>query len=121
MIGKHVSKTRLSCELLEDRNLMAVIQLTYVNVPIVNPDGSSAMIGAGMPIEAAALAGAGLTLQQYNAPLPLNTVIANVTLSANSISSAPANNSGVGQMTITTGANTPGIGSFAAPIVNSRL
>lgn len=120
MKRKSVQPTRLQLETLESRTLLAG-DVFAQDVPMTNPNGDSVLPGYGFPGQYSTL-GAAATIG-YPTPsvgfvsVPgSNVVLTGTDLSA-SLSgsfSAPAATTGTGQMTITTGANTLGIGSFAS-------
>jgi hypothetical protein len=111
------SSTRLRVEQLESRDLLAADPFAAADLLPSNPQGSSDMSGGGFPGQVSVIAAASLgftsgttVLVSGSNPNPTN-VDPNST-AATVPAGAPSANSGVGQMTITTGANTPGIGSF---------
>lgn len=119
MKRKSVKPTRLQLESLESRDLLAA-DVFASPVPMTNPNGDSVLPGYGFPGQYSTL-GAAATIG-YPTPsvgfvsVPgSNVVLTGTDLSAslNGSFSAPAATTGTGQMTITTGANTLGIGSFA--------
>ncbi|MBI3838903.1 MAG: hypothetical protein HY288_13350 [Planctomycetia bacterium] len=102
--------TRLAVEELESRALLSANGLP----------GNSAFEGAGLPGTVAANAvSSGIAVGSFG-PLAVNGLVGGIGL-VNNVIVPPANTSGpdattgVGQMTITNGANTLGIGSFATP------
>ena len=142
MVCQEKKTLRLRLEELEDRSLLAgdSAAATPDLVP-TNPNGASVLPGGGFPAEVAAVAASAISLPAGSLTLAaglnlnsagtsafgVNTAAAGLaqtpgaaivltgdgSTSAGLFSRAPDANSGVGQMLLTTGANTPGLGSFA--------
>ncbi len=119
MKRKSVKSTRLQLESLESRDLLAADPFA-TPVPNTNPNGDGVLPGYGFPGQFSALT-LGSTIG-YPTPavgfvaVPGSNVVLNATDASTSLVgsfTAPAVTTATGQMTITTGANTPGIGSFA--------
>ncbi len=113
------SSTRLRVEQLESRALLAADPFAAADLLPNNPQGSSDMSGGGFPGQMSAMAAASLGFTSTNGTIAF-VPGTNANVDPNSTAAivpvgAPAATSGVGQMTITTGANTAGIGSFATP------
>ncbi len=116
---RRTANTRLRLEQLEPRAMLAADLFAAADLLPSNPQGSSDMAGGGFPGQVSAVAAAAAGFVNNSAI----TSVSGSNPSTNSVDStnavltapmgAPAATTGVGQMTITTGANTNGIGSFA--------
>jgi hypothetical protein len=113
------STTRLRVEQLESRDLLTADPFAAADLLPGNPQGSSDMSGGGFPGQVSAMAAASLgfintggTTVSVSGSNPNPTNVDPNSTAAIVPAGAPAATTGVGQMTITTGANTPGIGSF---------
>ena len=120
MTGDRANTTaRLRVEELESRAMMAVMGGTPDLLP-TNPDGSSDLVGDGFPGQMAAIAAAAENFAVPGFTVPTDAAQVVVTNNEQTapplVSRAPDATTGVGQMTMTTGANTPGIGSFATSV-----
>lgn len=111
-------KTCLCIEQLEARDLLAADPVMNA-LPTTNPNGASVLPGYGFPAEVSAIAAAATlafptpTVGFTSVP-GSNIVLTGTDSNAGATSfSAPTASSGVGQMTLATGANTLGMGSFA--------
>jgi hypothetical protein len=110
------SSRRLRVEQLESRALLAADSFAAAELLPSNPQGSSDMSGGGFPGQMSAIAATSLGFTSTSGTIAFVPGTTNV--DPNSTAAivpvgAPAATTGVGQMTITTGANTAGIGSFA--------
>lgn len=119
MRRKTTQPTRLQLETLESRDLLTADPFA-TPIPMTNPNGDSVLPGYGFPGQYSALVAAATI--GYPTPsvgfvsVPGSNVVLTGTDVSGSLSgsfTAPAATTATGQMTITTGANTPGIGSFA--------
>jgi hypothetical protein len=119
MRRKTTQPTRLQLETLESRDLLTADPFA-TPIPMTNPNGDSVLPGYGFPgqystLVAAATIGYPTPSVGFVSVPGSNVVLTGTDLSGSPSSSftAPAATTATGQMTITTGANTPGIGSFA--------
>ncbi len=112
-----LSSTRLRVEQLESRDLLAADPFAVGNLLPSNPQGSSDMSGDGFPGQVSVIAAASLGFTSGTTAFVSGSNPSTTSADPNSTAAivpvgAPAATTGVGQMTITTGANTAGIGSF---------
>lgn len=111
------SSARLRVEQLESRDLLAADPFAVANLLPSNPQGSSDMSGDGFPGQVSAIAAASLGFTSATTAFVSGSNPSTTNVDPNSTTAivpagAPAATTGVGQMTITNGANTAGIGSF---------
>jgi hypothetical protein len=115
------SATRLQVEALESRALLAGTGTAEsAGLLPTNPQGAGTLAGGGFPGQVSAIAAAatiGYPMQGPGFISTPGTAIVLVGVDPNTAPAptdgAPLATTGLGQLTITTGANTPGIGSFA--------